>query len=272
MNCPRMRTFFLLFFFYTWFYVEPVRRFAAHAGSSVSPWLQPFLLSSLYYGLVFLVGAIYLFSKVPFMERRQMYLCLRLGRTKWILLHLCKVLACSILYTVAVFLCIGLALFPYVRPNLGWGKVLYTLSLTNASTEYELEFSISYQLLAKFEAPMLVGLTFLISACIVLFLGLIMFLISLYFSRLCAVVCASIFAVCPILIENISERNIQQVLVNCIPTEWLVLDKLGLQNLRGVLSPDFPDVMIRLVCITALLTFCILFMSRKMEFHWYGEE
>ena len=60
--------------------MKPIRRFSILKQYPATPWGVIFLFSALYFNLFFVLGAIYLFARVPFLERGQMYQFIRLGR------------------------------------------------------------------------------------------------------------------------------------------------------------------------------------------------
>lgn len=98
-----------------------------------------------------------------------------------------------------------------------------------------------------------------------------MFYISLYFSRFIAVIIATILAIFPIIIEN-AGRNLQKIMVEIIPTEWIKIEKLGNYNFERVLSPNFETVIIRLLLMIGVLVVLIMGGVKKIQFNWYGEE
>lgn len=48
-------------------YAEPVKSIAKMLNCKATPWILPFYSSSLYYNLIFLLGAIYMYSESPYL-------------------------------------------------------------------------------------------------------------------------------------------------------------------------------------------------------------
>ena len=221
--------------------------------------------------LIFLLGSIYLFSKVPFLERWQMYQQIRYGKTKWGFIQIGKIVLSSFSYVFVIFMLSFLALAKNLHYEKGWGKVLYTLALTDAGEIYEEEFPISYQLINDNKVPIFIfGKTILIISLIVMTIGLLMYLISICFSRLVAIIITIMFSIFPIMIEE-ADIQIQRLLVEVIPTEWIKIYKIG-NTYNTVQSPDWNTIIVRLIILNVLLSIFIIYRIHKMEFNWYGEE
>jgi hypothetical protein len=252
-------------------YLTPVINFSIAAKYKVTPWVVIFLFSSVYFDLIFLLGSIYLFSKVPFLERWQMYQQIRYGKTKWGFIQIGKIVLSSFSYVFVIILLSFLALAKNLHYEKGWGKVLYTLALTDAGEIYEEEFPISYQLINDNKVPLCVlGKVILIISLIVMTIGLLMYLISICFSRLVAIIITIMFSIFPIMIEE-ADIQIQRLLVEVIPTEWIKIYKIG-NTYNTVQSPDWNTIIVRLIILNVLLSIFIIYRIHKMEFNWYGEE
>lgn len=269
--CSRIWGFFLVIYFFTYIYLKPVKDCSKLIQYPVAPWVSAFLFSDLYYGLLFLLGAVYIFSKVPFCERWQMYLLIRCGKERWILIQVIKIILCAFCYVLLTVLVNIIVLGKDIEYTNNWGKFLYTLALTNVAEAEQLRFGISYDLMVSFKPIPLLIITVVIAALIVSFIGVLMFYISLYFSRFIAVIIATILAIFPIIIEN-AGRNLQKIMVEIIPTEWIKIEKLGNYNFERVLSPNFETVIIRLLLIIGVLVALIMGGVKKIQFNWYGEE
>lgn len=269
--CKRVGSFFLVWLFYLYIYMKPVRNFSVIRHYPAAPWGILFAFSGLYFNLVLMAGAIYLFSKVPFMEREQMYRFVRLGKNKWILVQVIKIFSVSFFYTLTV-ICSGiLIMLPRLEWNTEWGKLYYTLALTNAQENSELMFDISYHLINDYKPIPLLFLSAFVITLIVSFTGLLMFLISLCFTRMAAVIAGTFLAIAPIAVEN-ADRRIQRVMVSVVPTEWMKITKAGVKNILGVLSPGFDDIIFRLMIMILVIVIIICLCGYRASYDWYGEE
>lgn len=269
--CKRVGAFFLVWLFYLYLLMSPVRDVSVKINYPATPWGILFAFSGLYFNLIFLAGAIYLYARVPFMERWQMYQIIRLGRPKWIGVQIFKIFAASFLYTAAVLASGVLVMMPHLEWKADWGKLYHTLALTNLQDEIDLGFFISYKLINDYEPAKLMLISALVFFLIVSFIGLIMFLGSLCFSRAVSVITATSLAVAEIACEN-AGRRMQRIMVNIIPTEWMKISKAGTKNIMGIVSPDFDDMIIRLLIMILVLTILIYFAGSRVSYHFYGEE
>ena len=269
--CKRVFSFFLIMLFFLFIYLGPVRQFSIRMQYPAAPWGILFLFSAVYFNLVFTLGAIYLYSKVPFMEREQMYRFIRFGKNKWMLAQIAKIFISSFLYVGTVFVCSIAIMAPHLEFQTDWGKLYYTLALTNVQEKEEFMFAVSYRLINEYRPIPLLLLSFLVISLIVCFLGLLMFFVSLLFSRIVAIITATFLAIAPVMIENANEP-VQKLMVEVIPTEWMKIAKIGDTSFFGVLSPDFQEIIIRLLVLILLLIVLIFGAGWKKQFDWYGEE
>lgn len=221
--------------------------------------------------LVVIFCAIYLFAKVSFMNREQLYVFMRVGRVRWLYLQIAKIICVAFVYVLSLFvLPIGIML-PHVELQADWGRLLYTLATTNAGKSVNLSYDISYQIIVKYSPQCLFLEAFLIIWGIIIFIGLLMFWLSLYFSRMTAIVTANFFACTLIFIENARKAE-QQILVQLVPTEWIKITKMGLTNYEGVQSLEFRQIIFRLTIINILLMGLIILRKYKVEYDWYGDK
>ncbi len=269
--CKRVAAFFIVWLFYLYIFMSPIREVAVKMNYPATPWGILFAFSGLYFNLIFIVGAIYLYARVPFMERWQMYQLIRLGRQKWIGIQIFKIVAASFLYTAAVLASGVLIMMPHLEWKADWGKLYHTLALTNVQDEIDLGFFVSYRLINDYEPAKLMLISALVFFLVVSFIGLTMFLISLCFSRAVSVIMATSLAIAEIAVEN-AGRRMQRVMVHFIPTEWIKISKAGTKNIMGILSPDFDDIMIRLFIIVLILMILIYLSGSRVSYNFYGEE
>ena len=215
--------------------------------------------------------AIYLYARVPFMERWQMYQVIRLGRQKWIGIQIFKIFAAAFLYTATVLVSGVLIMVPHLEWTADWGRLYHTLALTNLQDEIDLDFFASYRLINDYKPARLMLISALVLFLVVSFIGLIMLLISLCFSRAASVITATSLAIAEIAIEN-AGRRMQQIMVYIIPTEWIKIAKAGTKNVMGVLSPDFDEIIIRLFIMVLILMVLIYLVGSRVSYNFYGEE
>lgn len=215
-------------------FLSPVKDFSAFVDYPVSPWIFPFLISDVYFVILFMAAVVYFFSDVPFMKEWTLYQVIRTGRVRWVFGQIGSIILSSFVFVLFAEVISGMLLLPNIILDEGWGKVLYTLSITNAGSEYQIAFLISYDIISRFEPVQAVGLSVLISSFVILFLGLWMFTISLYVSRLWANVTAMLFVILPIVIENIGDDVTW--LVYCSPVSWMRISEVNVSSISGMIG------------------------------------
>lgn len=60
-------------------FLSPVKDFSAFVDYPVSPWIFPFLISDVYFVILFMAAVVYFFSDVPFMKEWTLYQVIRTG-------------------------------------------------------------------------------------------------------------------------------------------------------------------------------------------------
>ena len=267
----RVYSFFCVFIFLMHFYIKPVKDFSVDVNYPVTLWGIVFLFSNVYFDVVFFMGAIYLYAKVPFMERQQMYAFIRLGKYKWISVQILKMFVSAFLYVATVFIASMLLIIPRIELDMGWGKLYYTLASTDALDKTDIIFDISYNLINRYEPIALMLLSYVLISLIVFLIGIVMLLVSMCVSRILSIIISSSFAIMPILIENLGV-GLQQIAVKTIPTEWIKLYKIGERTFTGVFSPDFNQIMIRITGMILVLVIAVAVMGNYISYDWYGED
>ena len=188
----RVLVLFVLHFFVTHIFLAPVRRFAVNVHHPVSAYGFLFLFYNMYYLLLFMFVCIYYFSNTPFLNYHQIYRIIRTGKLRWGIHQIVNIILSSVVLMGSVFVSACIVLFPQLTWENDWGKVLYTLSLTNMAEEYNIMVDFTYEMISRYTPLQLLGLTLGIGVLLISFLGNMMFAVSLFFSRTAALSIASL--------------------------------------------------------------------------------
>lgn len=251
-------------------FLSPVKEFSEAVQYPVSPWIFPFLISDIYFVILFMASVVYYYSDVPFMKDWTMYQVIRTGRVKWACGQIGSIIFSSFVFIlIAIFETI-LILLPDITLSEGWGKILYTLSMTNAASEYRIPFSVPYDIITKFEPIQAVGIVILMGGLVIAFIGLLMFTLSLYISRLCANIVAMLFVVLPIVLENIGD--VVPWLVYCSPVSWMRISELNLQPGMVSQTPTLLKCIIILMASCIVLSMAIIWKINKVDFKFMKED
>lgn len=215
----KFMTFAIVMMVVTWSYNRPLKHLAEVVNYPVSWCVFPFMISNLSFLILFWFGVIYVNSDVPFMQHMNMYQIIRTGRKRWVLGQLGSMLLRSISVVLLTVICTIISLIPEIESTTDWGKLLHTVSMTDAGVQYHLKYVIYYEIMGKYTPVQLIAISVLICILICMFLSCMMFLISLYSNRVLAVATTTALAVMLFFVVN-THPKIRYILAKFIPTVW----------------------------------------------------
>jgi hypothetical protein len=173
--------------------VDPINYFSKAMNYRVTPWVFPFLTDSIFVQMLLSFGIVFLFCDAPFIDAGQQYFLIRSGRIQWGMGQVLYIMFSSAIFYLFVAFVSVLVITPNVFLSTGWGKILGTLAQTNAGYGFNIPLKISYQIQALYTPIQAFGLSLLLEWCVGTFLGLVIFIINIHFSRaLGAIVAAAI--------------------------------------------------------------------------------
>ena len=222
----RMFTLLLLLGFVYHIFLTPLNSFVKSVNHPICPFIFPFLLSDIYFLVLFMAAVVYYFSDAPFMKNWTMYQVIRTGRVRWAFGQIETILISSFTFVILAIGMTGILFLPNVTLTEGWGKVLYTLSMTGASGDFNIPFSIPYEILSNYTVLEGLGVTILVGGMVIAFIGLLMFCISLIGSRLLANVVAMVFVIMPMIQLNIGMAVPELDYVS--PVSWMNLSEIDI--------------------------------------------
>lgn len=251
----RVLVLFVLHFFVTHIFLASVRQFAIDVHHPVSAYCFLFLFFDMYYLLLFMFVCIYYFSNAPFLTYHQIYRIIRTGKLRWGIHQIVNIIISSVVLMGSVFVSAGIVLFPQLTWVNDWGKVIYTLSLTNMAEEYNIMTDFTYEMISRYTPLQLLGLTLGIGVLLISFLGNMMFVISLFFSRTAALSIASLEAAFIIVEANML---MFPKLIYYAPLSWMRLSRIWYLTGKNKPTPSIPDVILylaagNLICIILIL-------------------
>lgn len=267
------RTYVVLFLqgFLLYLYMRPVIEFSKDMDYAAALWAFPFVLSNIFFLLLFMVGIIYYFSDVPFMQYKNMYQVIRTGRGKWAAGQICMIIVQSFLIMVANASFSMVLMIGSCEYTLDWGKLYNTLALTGGAEKYHFLFYFSYETMQRFSPLELLGLTILIGTLVIAFIGLIMFAVSLYVNRSVSVTIAFFMVIMIYLVENV--HPLLKRRMSCfVPVNWMRVTHIGIKLHDSFIQLAFSYMLIVLIVGIAVCAGLILVKIKKMEFQWYKEE
>lgn len=247
-------------------FTAPVRRFCVSLHCDVAPWVLPHTTSNLYYQLALMACVVFFYSDVPFMNQKEFYRIFRSGRTAWTISCLYDLFLMGFFMIMIVAVMALLPLLPVTEWSADWGKALYTLCYYG--TEGEL-FEIEFDILNCFTPLQAMGVTILLGGFVFGFLGILMFTISLFFSRNISMIVAMLLVILPLMAENFLNLQNNVKIWYFSPISWMRLTKVELVYHRGL-----PNLQFILPCLVILILVCSIasvWKVRNMDFDLYNE-
>ncbi|MFP3155228.1 hypothetical protein LQZ18_12550 [Lachnospiraceae bacterium ZAX-1] len=218
-----------------------------------------------------MIGVIYYFSDVPFMQYQNMYQVIRTGRKKWVLGQVFGIIVQSCILMAANITMTILCLSNHLVFSGEWGKVLNTVALTNAAGQFGFLFEISYEAMTLFQPLELMALTFVFGCLVLSFTGLLMFAISLFANRTIATAVATGMAAMIFVVENALPQYTLAV-SRIVPMSWLRVVKMGAKEHGSFILPPFGYMLFVLLVCVSLLCVAIYWRIRYVELQWNKED
>lgn len=226
-------------------------------GFSVS-----FLFTSLNQVLIIFLGVFILFSDLPFTDNQQMFLISRSGKRTWIFGQVFYVFFVSLMYFVFIFVCYCIALYPNIGFSAdNWGKVIRTISATDAGEMFNVLFKVSPNVLSDFTPLGAFTFSFGTAFAISVILGLVVFLFNLTVKHGIGVIVSSAI----VFMYMFVYMSGSTIMYYFSPLNWcsiFVADKSGVSY--------YPNVswIISVLCIWLALEIIALFIygSKKIKF------
>ena len=264
----RMFTLLLLLGFVYHIFLTPLNSFVKSVNHPICPFIFPFLLSDIYFLVLFMAAVVNYFSDAPFMKNWTMYQVIRTGRVRWAFGQIETILISSFTFVILAIGMTGILLLPNVTLSEGWGKVLYTLSMTGVSGDFNIPFSIPYEIISRYTVLEGLGVTILVGGMVIAFIGLLMFCISLIGSRLLANVVAMVFVIMPMIQLNIGMAVPELDYVS--PVSWMNLSKIDITGTGKGLPLSYCVTILGIMSI--LLSIVIIWKIRTVDFQMVKED
>lgn len=262
----------ILLYFVNHLFLSGIKDFCCAVNCNITPYLFPFLISYVYYQLIYTMIVLYYFSNVPFQGYSQMYQLIRLGNTRWALGHIFYIIFSSIFL---VLITIGegiIIMLPRVEVSADWGKVLHTLAVSNVVDSYGL-YAIPYDniFMNHYNAILGMEIAFVMSVCVTVFLGTLLFLTSLYWGRIVALFIASIEIALPIVSLNLEYRIMYKVNLFA-PVSWMNLVDYERERMGFRIMPNMNYTFFMLFAVILCFVGLIIYKTKRIEFHFMKEE
>ncbi len=152
--------------------IMPVREYGLWAKCGVAPGVFAFMVDEQFCQMVFVGGAVVLFSGAPFRSGLDAYMLPRAGRRSMALGNCAYILIGAILYVAVLF---GFALTGLIGSldiGDGWGKLLRSIGSGIVPDGYSSRFSVVPAIIFEYEAGYALGHALLLETLCIAFVGL----------------------------------------------------------------------------------------------------
>lgn len=252
-------------------YISPVKGFSELAQCKVSPWIFPFLVSDANFLMLFMAGVIYFYSNLPFMQRTNSYYFLRIGRARWILEQIVYIIISALIITSVSAILSIIALLPHLQFERGWGKVLYTLAKTDAGDMVGMFWNISLQYIRNQLPIEAMAMTIFIVTMGITFLGMLMFLCSLYFHKIVSVIAATVMVIYSSTVANVG-HTLEKKFAMFSPVSWMRVTRIDVNQFGYRVSPSSLYIISTFIFLIFVLILLLYHKNKSVDFIWDNEE
>ena len=272
----RTGTFLLVFLAVAWSYDRPYLTLLKEQNQPITWCIFPFFMASARFVALYFAGIVYTNSDVPFMQHSGMYQVIRTGRRRWALGQIGSIFLRSLILTALSALLSALPFFGRLEPSNRWGRVAYTIAAerTDVSgflSESLAEFRFHYDALAAFTPLQLMVLTLLLCTLIGTFLGVFMFLLSLYAGKAVAVAATLAYVLLVYLAEN-TASGFRRAVSYFIPPCWAEIALYRTLDYGYYRLPPMGYMFGFLLISIAVMSLLICLRVRHVEFNWENED
>ena len=255
---PRIYVLGLLLIGFLFEWVRPIADFSSAVHVSVTPWVFPYLSLSQKVLLLIMLGIVLLFCDAPFIDAHQPYVIIRSGKRDWLLGQILYIMVASALYFLFIALISTLLMLPNLTFSSEWGKIFGTLALTDAGSQFKINLPISYKLQLTYTPIAAMAWSFFLNWLIGTFLGLLMFVLNMRFTREIGAIVATFL----VILQYFCFSANGFLLWHFSPVSWASLENLDITHTSALPSITYAvSVLIGLNLILILLA--VIFIRKK---------
>mgnify|MGYP004508492883 CR=1 FL=1 len=212
MKNPKLLWVLIVWLFMLDVFLAKYRAIAMTMGIKDSLAILPHVQNNFYFNKIVLLGGMCFFSDVPFMAGEELYVVLRIGKEKWAHRNCYYILLSGILLSALLTLLSILVILPAVNLKNEWGAMYQTLSLSEIASDID----INSNAMNEFTPYELMLHIFLIDALAFAFMGMLLYTLSLFISK----VFAYTIVVLIVFLQSIFGK-MGLMLDNFLPFSWI---------------------------------------------------
>ncbi len=255
----------------SWSYNRPMNRFIDAVDYPVSWCVFPFFMTRNVFLFLFWIGIIYINSDVPFMQHINMYQVIRTGRRRWAVGQIGGIFLRAFAAVFFTVMCTILPLLPNIELTNEWGKLLHSAAVTNAAEVYNFEYFICYEIFNEYTPLQLMSVCILLCVFISSFIGVLMFLTSLYFNKATAVALVFSMTILMFFVENVAPKH-QNEMALLVPAIWGQVAKSATPHLGYYWMPSLTYMFVFLLVSIVLMAGLIVHKVKTIEYDWENDD
>jgi len=212
---------------YLFVQIRPIVNMCIELGFSCNPFLFPFIMSDLYSRLFICSGAIILLCDAPFIDGNQPYILLRTGKANWFIGVALYVIMISVFYILFITLICFISIIPFLAFDFNWGKIVSTLSATDAGSYFGVGIYVSRFITLNFSVFQAMLLSSFVALLVFTFFGSLLLLANLKLNRVLGVIICGSFVV----LSAFVQEAFNTMLFYLSPVSWLSIDQMSINGL-----------------------------------------
>ena len=255
---PRIYLIFFMIFLYLHSILSPIITFCFNSEYNISLYLFPFIMSDVRSVLLIMLGIVLLFCDAPFIDIDQPYIIMRSGRTVWVWGQIVYIGMASFIYFFIIILFSILILFPCLKFDPEWGKVIGTFAQTNVAPQHNIVIPFAFSIYNAYTPIGAMCVTFLNSSFISFALGLLMFVLNLNLSRFTGALGATLLVLWQVVVTNTWTG-----FTRFSPVSWVSLSRID--TTTSTLYPSLKYIYITITIMIILLSILCMRSMKKRD-------
>lgn len=253
---------YILLIILVYFYSKELILFSRSMPYNIMPCIFPFLLNSRISKYLIMIGIIVLFYDAPFVDINEKYIIIRSGKKNWAIGIIIYIMIAAAIYFIILTIFSIIVFSPNIFFANSWGKLMNTAALNPMKSS---PLYIDYAILKTYN-PLRAYLTSLfLNWCAGTTIGLIMFLINIYFRPYIGVIAALVIISMDVLFDPTA--------ILTISNKYVYISPLTLTNLKITeyvqlgLTPSLNIIVMYFVGMITVLSILIIWLAPKADIY-----
>lgn len=256
---PRIYVVAALVLVFTNMVISPIVDFANSVEENVTPWLLPFIMSDNYMAITIFACAVLLFCDAPFTDEQQPYVIIRSNKICWAAGQILYIIISGFIFSLFLFASVCINIISVIDFSDDWGKIIGTLTQTNAGSQFNSYIFFDYSIMKNFSAISATAITLLLVWLVSVLIGLLVFFINTHLNNIIGPIVAFAFVLFQYLVPIIRIDSLYYL----SPVSWVNLRNIDFKGIS--FYPSFEFVIITLLVLIFLLIVSVLISYKKSE-------